>query len=124
MMNNDINQHPSSTPAHFLLVPYNFGIIHNGEDVHCETDFSSEGVTSIKPIHVMAFNEIEGEIKKIYPAATKITIDEQGGEYFRDENLYFSHSLAIGVEFGEKLSIYFSVDCYRTINALRWGNLA
>lgn len=122
MMNNDINRHPSSTPALFLLMPYNFGILHNGEDVHCETELTPEGVKSIKPIHVGAFDEIEGKIRKIYPAATKITIDEIGSDYYRDENLHFSPSLAIGVEFGEKLSIYFSVDCYRTINAVHWGN--
>lgn len=117
---NSIYNHPSLTPASFLLMPYNFIIVNGGEEVHSEGGMDPAGVTSIAPIHVRSFNEIEKKVKELYPTAQEIEIETIGDDFYEKEGIHFAQSLGITIYFSETSFICISVDCFSTINAIEW----
>lgn len=117
---NSIYNHPSLTPASFLLMPYNFVIVNGDEEVHSEGGMDTTGVTSIAPIHISSFNEIEKKVKELYPAAQKVEIESIGKDFYEKEGIHFAQSLGISIYFSETFFICVSVDCFSTINAVEW----
>lgn len=117
---NSIYNHPSLTPASFLLMPYNFVIVNGDKEVYSEGGMDPAGVTSVKPIHVRSFNEIEKKVNKLYPTAERIEIESIGEEYHVEEGIHFAQSLGISIYFSETSFICISVDCFSTINAIEW----
>lgn len=117
---NSIYNHPSLTPASFLLMPYNFVIVNGDKGVHSEGGMNPAGVTSVKPIHVSSFDEIGKKVKELYPAAERIEIESIGDDFYEKEKIHFAQSLGITIYFSEISFICISVDCFSTINAIEW----